>query len=813
MPNALDSLPAAERSAAATALVHFLASTGEFKDARPQLRLASKGQTLYHMVGCAACHGPRNGTIKEQASILPLGDLAKKYSITSLSGFLLDPHKTRPSGRMPSLLLKNEEALQIANYLLADLKLTGPGGARAQYAYYEFDKEPGELPDFTKLKPAATGLAADYDVGVARRNNNVALKFDAFLRIDIAGKYIFFLGSDDGSRLWIDDKLVVDNDGLHATTHKTGSLELKKGVYPIKVAVFNAGGDFVLSADVKGPNSGQTPLSEMTYATRETAESPVKTAPEKAEGAFVLDPNLAKKGQEYFAKLGCASCHGLNLGSGEIKSTLIAPELAKLNATSGCLAHTPSGKVPHYNLSAGQRASLVSGLAALTKPLSIKEQVEQTLTAFNCYACHQRDGKGGVESGLNEFFKGTQPEMGDEGRVPPHLEGVGAKLNAPYLKKILANGINDRPYMLTRMPKFGENNVGQLQQAFEALDANTVEPFPTPKLSVAVKKAKSEGRFMVGNQAFGCVKCHNFREHQSGGVQGMNMTILTQRLKHDWFARYLLDPNKFRPQTRMPAIWPFGQSQLPKILGGDTDQQIEAVWLYLSDGNKASVPFGVGREPIPLEPTTSAIVYRNFIEGAGPRGIGVGYPEHINLAFDANDLRYALLWHNQFMDASRHWTDRGSGFEPPLGDAVLQLSPGPSIAVLERKDQPWPNKADKDKGYKFRGYTLDDKDRPTFKYSLGDVQVEDYMLPVAGKENASLKRTITIAAESAPANLYFRAIAGPKIIDQGKGWYHVGELRVHVEAPGVMLRRAVNQTEVIVPITEKKTRIVQQYIW
>lgn len=816
MPNVLEALPAAERNESANALVHFLASTGSFKDVRPQPRLASKGQTLYQMVGCTVCHGPRNGEIKEHASILPLSDLAKKYSITSLSSFLLDPHKTRPSGRMPSLSLKNEEALQIANYLLADLKLAGPGGARAQYAYYEFDKEPGELPDFTKLKPAATGLAADFDVGLARRNYNVALKFDAFLRIDNPGKYTFFLGSDDGSRLWIDGKLVVDNDGLHATTHKTSFLEMKKGVYPITVAVFNAGGDFVLSADVQGPKFGQIPLSDLTFPTREAAENPVKTAEEKVEGAFVLNPKLARKGEEQFASLGCASCHSLSLGKGEIKSSLVAPALANLNPTAGCLAEVPTGKAPRYHLSAGQRASLAAGLASPSKPLSQKEQVDQTLTAFNCYACHQRGGKGGVETGLNEFFKGTQPEMGDEGRVPPHLEGVGAKLNAPYLRKILANGINDRPYMLTRMPKFGESNVGHMQQALEALDANTVEPFPTPKLSVAVKKAKSEGRFMVGNQAFGCVKCHNFREHNSGGVQGMNMTVLTERLKHDWFARYLLDPNKFRPQTRMPAIWPFGQSQLPKILGGDTDQQIEAVWLYLSDGNKASIPFGVGRQPIPLEPTAGAIVYRNFIEGAGPRAIGVGYPEHINLAFDANDLRYALLWHNQFMDASRHWTDRGSGFEPPLGDGILHLPPGPSFAILDTKDQPWPRKAEKDKGYKFRGYTLDDKDRPTFKYSIGEIQVEDFMLPVEGKENASLKRNVTIdaGAGAAAANLYYRAIAGPKITDQGKGWFEVGELRTRVEAPGdVLLRTIGSQMEVLVPVTGKNVRIIQEYHW
>ena len=45
-----------------------------------------------------------------------------------------------------------------------------------------------------------------------------------------------------------------------------------------------------------------------------------------------------------------------------------------------------------------------------------------------------------------------------------------------------------------------------------------------------------------------------------------------------------------------------------------------------------------GYEHVPFE---EAIIYRNFIEGAGTRAIGVGYPEKLNLAFDANEMRLA----------------------------------------------------------------------------------------------------------------------------------------------------------------------------
>lgn len=64
-------------------------------------------------------------------------------------------------------------------------------------------------------------------------------------------------------------------------------------------------------------------------------------------------------------------------------------------------------------------------------------------------------------------------------------------------------------------------------------------------------------------------------------------------------------------------------------------------------------------------PDREPIIYRNFIEGAGARAIGVGYPEKVNLAFDANSLRVAMIWQGAFIDAARHWRDRGVGYQPP----------------------------------------------------------------------------------------------------------------------------------------------------
>jgi len=63
------------------------------------------------------------------------------------------------------------------------------------------------------------------------------------IRIPADGAYTYFLESDDGSRLFIDDAQVVDNGGLHEMQESPGKAELKAGDHLIKVEFFEAGED------------------------------------------------------------------------------------------------------------------------------------------------------------------------------------------------------------------------------------------------------------------------------------------------------------------------------------------------------------------------------------------------------------------------------------------------------------------------------------------------------------------------------------------------------------------------------------------
>ena len=185
-----------------------------------------------------------------------------------------------------------------------------------------------------------------------------------------------------------------------------------------------------------------------------------------------------KKGVSTLQSLGCASCHTLKINGSPIVSSKTAQPLAELAARGGCLDNS-SSLTPRYALSDRQKAALSSAIAAAKSPaakLPPDEYVSRMLVRFNCIACHERNKLGGVLAARDAYFLSDMPEMGDEGRIPPSLTGVGAKLKTEWLRTILDNGGKERPYMLTRMPKFVASNVTGLIEALQAADATFHQP-------------------------------------------------------------------------------------------------------------------------------------------------------------------------------------------------------------------------------------------------------------------------------------------------------------------------------------------------
>ncbi|WP_422354390.1 alkaline phosphatase family protein [Roseivirga pacifica] len=134
-------------------------------------------------------------------------------------------------------------------------------GHGLKYAVYEVD-EMKRLPIFSEFVPVAKGVALEptLDRIALTRESQVAITFEGYIHIERAGYYSFFTKSDDGSKLFIDGQEVVNNDGDHGITEKSGSLSLSKGFHKIKVEYFNGGGGSWLGTYYQGPGIQKQPI-------------------------------------------------------------------------------------------------------------------------------------------------------------------------------------------------------------------------------------------------------------------------------------------------------------------------------------------------------------------------------------------------------------------------------------------------------------------------------------------------------------------------------------------------------------------------
>ncbi|HEX3871468.1 MAG TPA: c-type cytochrome, partial [Pirellulales bacterium] len=440
MPHVLARLKPEERTRQVEALVHFLVSTGDKPpaDQAPNRQSAERGEKLFHQAGCVACHAPRKDDAPALSTSVPLGDPGAKYSIPTLAKFLRDPLAVRPSGRMPNLNLTIDEGYDLAHYFLRDVTGTPPN---MNYEYFEGDFR---MVDFGQKGSKTTGTCLGFDLGLARRSEQYAFRFTGFLRIAKKGTYTLYATSDDGSRVEVDGQTVVNHDGCHAASTKSGEVTLDAGMHELTVEYFNNEKDATLEVEIEGPDLPRGDVTRLVSLTEDAA-------PPETKDTFHVDEQLAAEGRKLFATAGCASCHELRASkeTKAIASSLKAPRFSGLDVEKGCLAEAPKGHAPNFGLNSEQRKILRKTVRA--KPQAKKGAAErddtivQSMAAFNCVACHARDGWGGIESARNGYFVTTIPEMGDEGRVPPPLSGVGGKLTMSWMRSTVDKGAKSRP--------------------------------------------------------------------------------------------------------------------------------------------------------------------------------------------------------------------------------------------------------------------------------------------------------------------------------------------------------------------------------
>ncbi len=441
---------------------------------------------------------------------------------------------------------------------------------------------------------------------------------------------------------------------------------------------------------------------------------------------FVLDPAKAKIGRELFARKNCVACHQVD---GITAKATPAKPLLELDykKAGACFSERPvGGAVPFFGLDVVQKKAIGEALNRLAKrePVDLIGDLDWTLTTLNCYACHERNGKGGPETAREIYFAVNEIgalSLGRFGNIPPHLDHVGRKLTDEWFERVLLgkNGGGEvRTYMEARMPFFPESKVKPLVEKFKKADVRA-EPIEIDVTGLPRHQRAHYGRDLMGINGLACVTCHGVKGKKSLGAPVIDLSHTVERLQPAYFKEVLLDPQGTQPGTLMPPIF----SERKK-----KNQEVEQLWTYLKELDQQRLPDGLlktGDFELKPEKEGKPIVFRTFMEKVGTQAIAVGFPEGIHAAFDAKSCRWRLVWRGKFLDAMTTWDDRYCKPAGVLGEGIKEIDAEFSFPKKEAE---------------FGGFVLDTEGIPTMIYIVAGERWEDKVEP----DGKNLKRTLTI---------------------------------------------------------------------
>jgi predicted esterase len=149
------------------------------------------------------------------------------------------------------------------------------------------------MPNFSNLTPAKTGTLSNISLSPKTQSNYLAFLYEGQIQIDASGTYNFYTYSDDGSQLFINGNLVVNNDGVHAGQERSGSVYLAAGKHNIKVTYFEYANGETLTVKYAGPGiSKQTiPNSKLFKGSSSTTTNAAPSASAGSDKSITLPTN------------------------------------------------------------------------------------------------------------------------------------------------------------------------------------------------------------------------------------------------------------------------------------------------------------------------------------------------------------------------------------------------------------------------------------------------------------------------------------------------------------------------------------------
>jgi cytochrome c551/c552 len=617
-------------------------------------KLVDSGRKLAGRFGCARCHADAFPGLTDAPPGPALTDVARRLSRPWLLNWLEDPSRLRPDAHMPSLFSADRKGF-VERWLVSEYLLGPAAGKRQQAAEVNGDHRAGRLAFITLGCPACHQLP---DLSSAEQ-----LSLGRFPLVGLA------------------DRMSVDDLASFLGNPHARYPDGRMPRLPMAPSTARAIASYLL-------------LWSKPLAIPAPAEAPTREEINAVSRRLGVR-GLQAAGEALVQEKHCAACHP-GLGSttpAHIKVGVQGDEV-------GCLSGRTS---PRFEFDTATRAALAAyrAVAAREKYPSPFEERQRLFGRSGCLQCHARDSD--HPSPLEQagsMLGGSLLESLPFQRLPrltnPHQKYTRSHLVSAVREGV--SGLRSAQYSY-RMPAFGPQAETLVQALAESDGELPAGADPPSRLPADPNLATLAGPSLVGFSGYACVACHvwngrMFSDPDPGAV-GTDLTRVKDRIRRDWFDRFLENPRRCYPGTPMPGIFPHGQgATLVSVLDGDVAKQKDALWAYCVLGKDAPSP-----KPPPPLPVTAPNSAETPVVAQIPIRLSSGdFLESICVLYSNNDLLVydvgttaphsfytgaQLLRHVQgrLRNFTISGTPVGSGFEANPG---LQLVGGTSTAPAAR---------------------------------------------------------------------------------------------------------------------------------
>ena len=556
--------------------------------------LLAQGQRLFEQIGCTGCH-----LVKGYENIPKIGPslrrISAKVDSSWMVGWIENPHRFRPRTRMPNFAFKEDEAVAIASYL------------------WSVSKQEGEK--WLQDHPLPSGFKEGDKSLIAQGKE---------LTENIGCKGCHGFAEGEFSTVLGQAKDLVPNLQNIAT---------KVGPQWIYHWIKNPRGYY---AETRMPSlrlSDQEALAITAYlSTLGSKPEPIA----KIDGRL-QDPKNIARGESLVRKYGCFGCHDI---PGMEKESRIGVELTtfgaktleelffgnhtdiketwddwtynKLKTPRTYATERVEQIMPQFDLADEDIKALRVVLAGFrdrriptryladhgARTVQVADG-RRLMHQYNCIGCHEIEGRGGF---IRKYYQ-ESPTF-----APPILNGEGEKVQSPWLFSFLKAPVPIRPWLKLRMPTFGfsDQDDHMLVAFFNGL-SKVDSPYAHFEDAKVPQENLEAARKLVSKDYFNCFSCHQQGEKKPEGPEegwAPDLTLARQRLSPQWIVKWLRDPQKVQPGTKMPSFYPGGPDD---VLGGKEDLQIEALRDYIMTLGRGA---GTVSAPTPAPATKTKVAKR-----------------------------------------------------------------------------------------------------------------------------------------------------------------------------------------------------------